>query len=64
MSDLTLTPNIKNADDFYATLLAAHDGLTKHQSDGLNARLVLILSNHIGNMNVLEDAIATARATG
>ena len=60
MSALTLTPNIDSPDDFYADLLAAHDGLTKAQSDALNARLILILSNHIGDREVLRQALAAA----
>ena len=64
MADLTLTPNIPDADDFYAELLAAHEGLTKAQSDALNARLVLILANHIGDRSVLREALAAARKTG
>lgn len=58
---LKLSPNIQGGDDFYAELLAAHDGLTKEQSDALNARLVLILSNHIGDRAVLRDALAAAK---
>lgn len=61
MDTLTLTPNINRSDDFYAELLAAHEGLTKHNSDALNARLVLILANHIGNREVLSQAIAAAK---
>ncbi len=64
MSDLILTPNLDNADDFYATLLAAHEGLSKEESDALHARLILILANHIGDRSVLEAAIETARAQG
>ncbi|MGX9351500.1 DUF2783 domain-containing protein [Shimia sp. W99] len=61
MSDqLTLTPNIDGADDFYAELLAAHEGLAKDQSDALNARLVLVLANHIGNRAVLSQALEAA----
>ena len=60
MSALTLTPNIDSPDDYYADLLAAHDGLTKAQSDALNARLILILSNHIGDREVLRQALAAA----
>ncbi|WP_171236206.1 DUF2783 domain-containing protein [Ruegeria sp. HKCCA6837] len=60
MSDLILTPNFDNADDFYATLLAAHEGLEKADSDALNARLVLVLANHIGDGTVLSDAILAA----
>lgn len=60
MSDLILTPNIDDADDFYADLLAAHEGLEKAGSDALNARLVLVLANHIGDRSVLTQAIRAA----
>ncbi|MCE8509816.1 DUF2783 domain-containing protein [Ruegeria pomeroyi] len=60
MSDLTLTPNIAGADDFYAELLAAHEGLDKAESDALNARLVLVLANHIGDRAVLSKALKAA----
>jgi len=42
--ELTLTPNIAAPDDFYAALLATHDGLTRAESEALNARLILILA--------------------
>lgn len=61
MTDLILTPNIDGADDFYAELLAAHDGLSKEDSDALNARLVLILANHIGDREAISQAIQTAK---
>jgi len=61
MSDqLTLTANIDGADDFYAELLNAHDGLSKAQSDALNARLVLVLANQIGSRAILSQALAAA----
>ncbi len=62
MTDLILTPNIDNADDFYAMLLAAHEGLSKEESDALHARLILILANHIGEKKLLEAAINAAKA--
>ncbi|WP_293572996.1 DUF2783 domain-containing protein [Phaeobacter sp.] len=58
---LILTPNIHRADDFYAELLAAHDGLDKTESEALHARLVLILANHIGDNEVLSQALAAAQ---
>jgi len=61
-SDLTLAPNMDRPDDIYADLLAAHDGLTKADSDALNARLILILMNHIGQREVLVQALNAARA--
>ncbi|WIY26536.1 DUF2783 domain-containing protein [Parasedimentitalea psychrophila] len=61
MSDqLILTPNIDGGDDFYAELLANHEGLSKPQSDALNARLVLVLANHVGNRAILTQALAAA----
>ncbi|RDC71795.1 DUF2783 domain-containing protein [Rhodovulum sp. 12E13] len=63
MSPLTLEPNIDRPDDFYADLLAAHEGLGKAQSDALNARLVLILANHVGDREVLRQALAAAAET-
>ncbi len=60
MSDLNLTPNINGADDFYAELLSAHEGLEKADSDALNARLILVLANHIGDRTVLSQALNAA----
>lgn len=60
MSTLNTEPNIARPDDFYARLLAAHEDKSKDESDALNARLVLILSNHIGDTEVLDQAIALA----
>ena len=60
MSTLNTEPNIANPDDFYAGLLAAHEGKSKDESDALNARLVLILSNHIGDRQVLDEALTLA----
>ena len=64
MSKLILTPNIANGDDFYEKLLNAHEGLSKEQSDALNARLILVLSNHIGDMDILEQALKAAKTAG
>ncbi len=60
MTKLNTKPNLANADDFYAELLAHHDGLTKEQSDALNARLVLLLANHIGDAKILTAAMEAA----
>jgi len=57
---LNLKPNIPDADGFYARLVGAHDGLDASQSEALNARLILILANHIGDMDVLSAALETA----
>jgi hypothetical protein len=50
-----------DADGFYAKLLASHRGLTEAQSHALNARLVLILANHVGDGATLDAALALAR---
>lgn len=60
-ADLILTPNLDRPDDIYADLLAAHEGLSKDESDALNARLILILMNHIGRREVLAQALQAAR---
>lgn len=60
MSNLNTQPNIVSADDFYAELLALHEGKSKDQSDAINARLILVLANHIGDQAVLTQALAAA----
>jgi hypothetical protein len=48
-------------DDFYDALITAHRGLSDEQSELLNARLLLLLANHIGDLGVLREAIELAR---
>ena len=48
-------------DDFYEALIDAHRELATAQSHALNARLVLLLANHIGDLDVLREALALAR---
>jgi Protein of unknown function (DUF2783) len=48
-------------DDFYESLIRAHEGLSEGESHTLNARLVLILANHIGDLTILQEALALAR---
>ncbi len=59
---LITDPNLERPDDFYEALLAAHQGLTPAQSQDLNARLLLLLANQIGRLDVLQAALAAARA--
>ena len=63
MTQLQMAPNLENADDFYAALLAAHDGLNEADMHALNARLILVLANHIGDQAVLEAAIGVAKVS-
>lgn len=60
MTDLILRPNLEKPDDFYAALIAAHEGLSDDESAALNARLILILANQIGDLGVLRKALETA----
>ena len=50
-------------DDFYEMLIRGHLGLSDAQSELMNARLVLLLANHIGDLRVLQEAIDAARPT-
>ncbi|KQP19790.1 DUF2783 domain-containing protein [Pseudorhodoferax sp. Leaf267] len=59
---LVTAPNLAAPDDFYEALIDAHQGLATDESHALNARLVLLLANHIGAMPVLREALAAARA--
>ena len=58
---LITSPNLTRPDESYAALIATHDGLTEAESHALNARLVLILMNHIGDAAVLAQALKLAR---
>jgi hypothetical protein len=60
---LITTPNLTRPDDSYAQLIRTHDGLTEAESHALNARLILILMNHIGDHGVLAEAMQLARET-
>lgn len=48
-------------DHFYEMLLNGHQGLSDEQSELMNARLVILLANHIGDLAVLREAISLAR---
>lgn len=61
MQNLKTKPNIMKPDDIYEALIAAHNGLTKEQSDALNARLILILINHIGDEAIIREAMTLAQ---
>jgi hypothetical protein len=50
-----------HGDEFYAALMAAHEGLSFEEGAAFNARLVLVLANLVGDPEMLEKALATAR---
>jgi hypothetical protein len=58
---LKVEPAIDRPDDFYEALIAAHRDLTDAQSLALNCRLILVLANQIGDVDLLKDALALAR---
>ncbi|GAA4216689.1 hypothetical protein GGQ68_002926 [Sagittula marina] len=58
---LNTQPNIADPDGFYAELIAAHDGLSDEESQTVNARLILLLANHVGDREVLRAALKAAR---
>ncbi|MDE2003631.1 MAG: DUF2783 domain-containing protein [Betaproteobacteria bacterium] len=59
---LNTEPNIAAADDFYEALIETHRDLAPEQSGLVNAKLILLLANHIGDLDVLRQAMAHARA--
>lgn len=54
------TLNLQDADAFYEQLLDAHQGLSREQSELLNARLVLLLANQVGDAQVLRECVQAA----
>lgn len=58
---LILEPRPAQADDIYAALVAMHEGLTDEESAHADARLILILANHIGDPAIIAKAAAIAR---
>jgi hypothetical protein len=61
MNALNLEPNIARPDDFYEALIELHRDLTPEQSAKVNAKLILLLANHVGDMQVLREALEAAR---
>lgn len=57
---LNLDANLVDCDGFYEELLQAHQDLNDEESQAFNARLILILCNHIGDRNILRQALAAA----
>jgi hypothetical protein len=61
MAGLNIEPNFKAPDDFYEALVELHRGLSDEQSALVNARLILLLANHIGDLEALREAMQRAR---
>ena len=58
---VALENQLSDADGFYEALLDAHQGLDEAQSAALNARLVLLLANQVGDSALLRQCISLAR---
>ena len=58
---MPLDPNIADPDGIYDALLAAHDGRSDAESEARNARLILVLANHIGDRDILREALEAAK---
>jgi uncharacterized protein DUF2783 len=61
MGKLVTASRFANPDDAYVTLIEARRGLSEAAAAELDTRLVLILANHIGDIDVLKEAIALAK---
>ena len=59
---MNTAPNIADPDGFYEDWLGAHEGLSDAESADLDARLVLLLANQVGDDGVLHECIAAAKA--
>lgn len=62
MASLITAPNLVRHDELYEGLLALHEGLNEADSRALNARLILVLMNHIGDEKVILEAFEASRA--
>jgi len=62
MTELNIEANLALPDDFYEALIDTHRDLDAAQSEKVNARLILLLANHIGDLDVLREAMRRARA--
>jgi hypothetical protein len=60
---LNTQPNIENPDAFYQRLVELHQDRSEEQSRLINASLVLLLANHVGDASVLEEAMRIAAQT-
>jgi hypothetical protein len=59
---LNRNPNIADPDGFYQELIESQRELSDEQADMLTTKLVLILANHVGDRELLREAIALARS--
>jgi len=58
---LVTASNFAAPDDFYEALIEAHQGLSSEESHAFNARLILVLANHVGSLPILREALKAAK---
>ncbi len=58
---LRTEPQIEDPDNFYARLIALHEGLSSDESNSLNCKLILLMANHIGDREVLFEVLDVVR---
>jgi len=61
MTTLITEPHLPAPDDFYQELIELHRDLSEGESALVNAKLILLLANHIGDPQILAAAMAAAR---
>ena len=60
---LRRTLNLAASDEIYDAIVSAHQGLSDEQCRAFDARLILLLANHVGDEAVIREALAAARDT-
>ena len=63
MNALITDINLPDPDGFYEALISTHSDLSPTQSEALNARWLLLMANHIGDLSVLREAMKLARSS-
>lgn len=58
---LKLEPNLSDPDGFYEELIGSQRDLSDEQAELFQARLLLVLANHVGDRRVLSEAMRVAR---
>jgi hypothetical protein len=61
MARLITTPNVAHPDDLYEMLIELHSGLDDTRSTVVNAKLIMLLLNHVGDVEVIQEAFRIAR---
>lgn len=62
MGSLTVCENLENYDDVYQVIIDMHRGMTDEESEKANAKLILLLANHIGDLEVIREAATIVRS--